>query len=225
MKNIVFLFIVLSLLSACEDEDAPRDVETNRYYSDLLKIHQAYDSLGNQATLLALDKYLEEFPELPDAYLFKGYILGKMGEREAAYHEFELALESDSNYVACYEQYSSFLLYDSLRMNKCKEIIELGISLSDSSAILYNNFAWYELLEQKPEEAKKLANQGLLLDSKNKNLQRSLYSAAYLDQDTALLEKTSQAMLSSNYTEAEIVEISQLLESGGSRKLLNSLLE
>lgn len=225
MKNLVFLFILFTIFSSCEDEDAPRDTETNRYYSDLLKIHQSYDSVGNQATLEALDKYLEEFPELPDAYLFKGYILGKMGEREAAYTEFELALKSDSNYVGCYEQYSSFLLYDSLKMNKCKELIELGLEISDSSVVLLNNYAWYQLLQANNEKAIEFAERGLQLDSNNKNLQRSLWTAAYLKEDSILVNKMKLEMLHLNYTEEEIVNISNYLEIGGPRQLLNSLLE
>lgn len=225
MKNIVFLFILFIVLSSCEDEDAPRDVETNRYYSDLLKIHQSYDSLGNKATLEALDKYLEEFPELPDAYLFKGYILGKMGEREAAYKEFELALESDSNYLACYEQYSSFLLYDSLRLDKCKELIDLGLEKSDSSVVLLNNYAWYYLLENNVARAIDLAKKGLEIDPSNKNLQRSLWTGAYLSEDTVLMNQTKLEMLKTNYTEEELVSIFDNLATGGPKQLLNSLLE
>lgn len=219
------LFLSFLLLSSCEDADAPRDDETNRYYADLLKIHNNYNSVGNDSTLLALEAYLEEFPELPDAYLFKAYILGSTGKIDEAYKVFEVALDMDSGKIESYEQYSSFLIYDTLNRTKCESILNKGMVLSDSSAILFNNFAWFELLNGNVDASLDYLEKGLKLNSKHLNLTRSFYVACLIKNEEELLKESQEALLVQGFSSSELAKIDTIVKTEGPYVFLKTLLK
>lgn len=190
MKNIPFLIIIFLPLFmwSCQDEDAPRDTETNRYYADYNALYNSYDSLGNEATLALLDDYIKKFPERKESYIFKAYILGKLMRIEEADQFYELAKEKDSLNLLIYEQQAAFLLYDKQYHNKAKAVINNGLSISDSSLFSLNNYAWYYILNNNPDSAFYYTNQIQLIDSNHFVANRTAYVSALFAENDSIIE-------------------------------------
>ena len=147
MKYLLISILAILSLSACTNDEAPTDLETNKYYSDYLKIYNNYDSLGNELTLKSLNTYLDAYPERSDAYIFKGYIVAKMGNLEEAFQYFRFAKSLDSLNVKTYEYQSAFMLYDTSKLKETRAIITAGFAVDDSSSMLMNNLAWLNVLQ------------------------------------------------------------------------------
>lgn len=221
MKYFILSILAFLTLSACTSEEAPTDLETNKYYSDYLQIYNNYDSLGNEVTLQSLNTYLNIYPERSDAYIFKGYIVCKLGRYEEGYQYFKYAKSLDSLNVKTYEYQSAFMLYDSTKWEETRDVITAGIALEDSSSMLMNNLAWLNLLEGNPLEALNNVNQGITFDNKNKNLYRTGFVAAILAN-----EPSSKSMYAEKLRGLEIADPTALetqLSAEGALTLLKSL--
>ena len=221
MKYLLYIIFPLVLLIACADPDAPKDIETNKYYADYLKIYEAYDSLGNEQTLIALDKYLEEYPERNDAYIFKAYILANMEQYDDANKFFEIAKEKDALNIKTYEFQSAFMLYDTSKQLETRKIIEEGIAINDSSAVLMNNLAWLNILDRQPTLALENILQGLTFDQGNMNLYRTGFVAAVLAEDLEMKSTYSQAIDSLGI--ANPIELEEQLKDKGPLQVLKSI--
>jgi tetratricopeptide (TPR) repeat protein len=211
---IISLFSLFSLLS-CADEEAPKDTETNKYYADYLQIYNAYDSLGNEATLKALNEYLVEYPERNDAYVFKAYILAKQENYEEANKYFEIARDKDSLNIYSYEIQSAFLLYDTAKKVQTKKIILDGLAINDSSTALMNNLAWLNILEGNESEALKTVALGIsyFKRNKNENLYRTGFVAAILANDSISKLLYQNKLESSKFADPVLIE-QELMELG-----------
>lgn len=212
MKYLLLSLLVLLSIASCTDEDAPKDTETNRYYANYLKIYNAYDSLGNEATLQALNAYLEEFPERPDAYIFKGYIVSKMGRYSEGQQYFEYAKSLDSANVQSYEFQSAFLLYDTTKQTETRTLILQGIAIDDSSAVLMNNLAWLNILEGNSLRALENISAGISFDDVNKNLYRTGYVAALLANDESFTNMFKEKLISLEIGDPSKIETQLSLE-------------
>lgn len=222
-KYLSFSFILLNvlLLSACSEEPAPTDLETNKYYADYIAIYEAYDSLGNEATLKALNSYIEQYPERNDAYVFKAYILGKMGDYASANAIYEEVKAKDSLNISIYEYQSAFLLFDTSQQVKTLEIIEKGLSIEDSSSALYNNFAWLHIFQKNYSEAINIAEQGIAVDSNNLYLYRTVYVATFLANEKTLQEKYAEILLEKKLEDPLV--LNEKIKNLGPYKLLESI--
>ena len=169
------LFIV-----ACQDEDAPMDTETNKFYADYLAIYSAYDSVGNEATLKAIDGYLADFPERHEAVLFKAYVLAKMGKTSAANKFFTLAREMDGLAIESYEYQTAFMLMDTAQEEATRTLIEEGLAIDDSSGVLLNNRAWLDILAQDLENGFIGVTNGVKRSPETENLYRTGFILANL---------------------------------------------
>ena len=169
------LFIV-----ACQDEDAPMDTETNKYYADYLAIYSAYDSVGNKATLTAIDGYLSDFPERHEAVLFKAYVLAKMGNKSAANKFFDLAREMDGLAIESYEYQTAFMLTDTNQEEASRALIEEGLAIDDSSGVLLNNRAWLNILAQDIDDGLSDVTIGVNRSPETENLYRTGFIVANL---------------------------------------------
>ena len=205
MRYFLIFSTFLFVLQACSNEEAPQDTETNKYYADYLALHSAYDSLGNEATLVLLNEYLEEYPERKEAYVFKGYILGKMGEFKKADLVFEEAKMKDSANVEIYEYQGAFLLYDTTQYNKANQVINNGLALNDSSVSLYNSLAWLLLFDENYSEAIEVIKTGLAINSAYTNLYRPAFIAAYNLKDEEATAYYDSILVSNNIETTEIL--------------------
>lgn len=221
MNKLLSLFSILFLLFACTDSDAPKDTETNKYYADYMRIYLAYDSLGNEKTLEALNLYLEEFPEQHTAYTFKGYILAKMGNIDEAYENFNYARSIDSIAITSYEYQTAFMLYDTNALDATAQLIEKGMAQNDSSGHLYNNRAWLKLLQGDNQGGLDDVTAGVNRKPKVKNLYRTGFIAASL-----LNEDSAKAYYAEKITSLEIIHpdsLDSLLNQEGLYGVLKSL--
>lgn len=222
-KYFSFSFLLLSvlLLIACSEEPAPTDLETNKYYADYIAIYKAYDSIGNEATLLALNDYIKLYPERNDAYVFKAYILGKMGDYAAANSLFEEIKAKDSLNVTIYEYQSAFLLFDTTQQDITQAIIEKGLLVDDSSSALYNNFAWLHIFQRNYKEALQSAELGMQVDSSNLYLYRTAYVAAFLAGNKTDQTKYAEKLLSLQIEDPLLLD--EKIKKMGPYKLLESI--
>jgi tetratricopeptide (TPR) repeat protein len=221
MKYLVPLLLAMLSLNACADENAPTDLETNKYYSDYLKIYENYDSLGNEITLRSLNTYLDIYPERSDAYIFKGYIVCKMGRYDEGQQYFKYAKSLDSLNVKTYEYQSAFMLYDTTKQQETRDLIVAGFAADDSSSMLMNNLAWLNLLEGNPIEALNNVNEGITFDSKNKNLYRTGFVAAILANDASSKSFYQEKLLALEISDPKKLE--SKLSADGPLALLKSL--
>jgi tetratricopeptide (TPR) repeat protein len=221
MKYLVPLLLAMLSLNACADENAPTDLETNKYYSDYLKIYENYDSLGNEITLRSLNTYLDIYPERSDAYIFKGYIVCKMGRYDEGQQYFKYAKSLDSLNVKTYEYQSAFMLYDTTKQQETRDLIVAGFAADDSSSMLMNNLAWLNLLEGNPIEALNNVNEGITFDSKNKNLYRTGFVAAILANDASSKSLYQEKLIVLKI--ANPIELEFQLNENGPLALLKSL--
>lgn len=221
MNYFYLLLFAVFGLAACTDSDAPKDVETNKYYADYLKIYNAYDSLGNEATLKALNDYLVRYPERSDAYIFKAYIISKMGNYEEAQPYFEQAKSLDSMNVKTYEFQSAFMLYDTTKLEATRAVIVAGFAVEDSSSMLMNNLAWLNVLEAKPSEALENISEGISFNPKNRNLYRTGFVAAVLANDTISKAIYQEKLISLEIADPVLLE--EQLKQEGAYALLKSL--
>ena len=208
-------------LSACTNDEAPTDLETNKYYSDYLKIYNNYDSLGNELTLKSLNTYLDAYPERSDAYIFKGYIVAKMGNLEEAFQYFRFAKSLDSLNVKTYEYQSAFMLYDTSKLKETRAIITAGFAVDYSSSMLINNLAWLNVLQGNSFEALNNVAEGITYDSTNKNLHRTGFVAAILANDTTAKSLYEEKLLTMKIADPMILEAQ--LRAIGPLALLKSL--
>lgn len=221
MNKLLFIFGILFFLVACTDSDAPKDTETNKYYADYMKIYQAYDSLGNEKTLEALELYLEEFPEQHTAYTFKGYILAKMGNLDGAYENFNYARSLDSIAITSYEYQTAFMLSDTTLQLETAQLIEKGLNQNDSSGHLYNNRAWLKLLQGDNEGGLNDVTAGVNRNPTIRNLYRTGFIAA-----TILEEDSAKAYYADKVKSLEITtpdSLESLLNQEGVYGVLKSL--
>lgn len=171
---------------ACQDEDTPMDTETNKYYADYLAIYLAYDSVGNEATLRAIDGYLSDYPERHEAVLFKAYILAKMGNASAANNFFTLAREMDGLAIESYEYQTAFMLMDTTQKEATKALIKEGLAIDDSSGVLLNNRAWLDILAQDLDDGFMNVTTGVNRSPETENLYRTGFIVAnLLENDSA----------------------------------------
>jgi tetratricopeptide (TPR) repeat protein len=221
MKYLLISILAILSLSACTNDEAPTDLETNKYYSDYLKIYNNYDSLGNELTLKSLNTYLDAYPERSDAYIFKGYIVAKMGNLEEAFQYFRFAKSLDSLNVKTYEYQSAFMLYDTSKSKETRAIITAGFAVDDSSSMLMNNLAWLNVLQGNSFEALNNVAEGITYDSKNKNLPRTGFVAAILANDTTAKSLYEEKLLTMKIADPMILEAQ--LRAIGPLALLKSL--
>jgi tetratricopeptide (TPR) repeat protein len=221
MKYLLISILAILGLSACTNDEAPTDLETNKYYSDYLKIYNNYDSLGNELTLKSLNTYLDAYPERSDAYIFKGYIVAKMGNLEEAFQYFRFAKSLDSLNVKTYEYQSAFMLYDTSKSKETRAIITAGFAVDDSSSMLMNNLAWLNVLQGNSFEALNNVAEGITYDSKNKNLHRTGFVAAILANDAPAKSLYEEKLLTMKIADPMILEAQ--LRAIGPLALLKSL--
>lgn len=221
MKNLYAVFFLAILLVACKEEDAPMDTETNKYYADYLEIYAAYDSLGNEATLESLDTYLAEFPERHEAFVFKAYVLAKMGKIAEANEFFNTARKMDSLAIESYEYQTAFMLYDSSQNEATASLIAQGLSINDSSGHLMNNRAWLNLLNGELEAGLQDVTAGVNMKPKIENLYRTGFILS------TLLETDSSKMFYAGKLEelgiAQPDSLESLLMKEGAFEVLKSL--
>jgi tetratricopeptide (TPR) repeat protein len=222
MKNLIFLFLASILLLACNDKSAPQDTETNKFYADYLAIYAAYDSVGNEGTLKSLNSYLDEFPDRYEAYIFKAYILGKMGDTSEAYKFFDIAREMDSLAIASYEYQAAFMLYDTTQNEATAALIEQGLSINDSSGLLWNHHAWLNLLEGNYENGLSDVSKGVQVQPKTKDLYRTGFLLSTLLQEDS--SKTFYAERISKLGIGQPDSLEQMLNNSGAFEVLKSLL-
>lgn len=221
MKNLLYLFLLSFFFYSCQDEDAPMDTETNKYYADYVEIYTAYDSVGNEGTLTALEGYLEEFPERHEAYVFKAYILAKMGKVDEANKFFNQARSMDSLAIESYEYQSAFMLYDSTKYDVTAAIIEQGLSVDDSSGHLMNNRAWLKILNGDLDGGFQDVNTGINMKPKTKNLYRTGYVISSLMENDSSKQFYGSKLESLGIDSPDSLE--NLLNSEGALGVLNSL--
>lgn len=174
MKNLLLLILASFILFSC-DGDEPKDVETNRYYSDYMKILKSYNQDGNaEAALESLDKYIEDFPDIPRGYALKAYILAMEGKMESSNELYTKVIEMDPKNAEHYSYWSVFLSIDENTRNNGYEIAKKGLEIDSTYAMLYNTLAWHELFNENYTESINFLETGAALDSSSYYFPRTL---------------------------------------------------
>ncbi len=167
--------IILVFFCSCRENVPKKDVVTNTYYSKYKEIYNSYDSLGVEKTIIALDKYIQEFPNAQNAYIFKAWILANDGKIEEIDTLFKEALKYDPTNVEIYEYWAALLMKDSTKINKAEYINNLGFELDKNNTELLNNKSWILLFNTSYNEAFKNSLNVLALDT---NMRLKYYRTA-----------------------------------------------
>lgn len=180
MKNLFFLLLASFIFFSC-DGDEPNDRETNRYYSDYMKILGVFKQDGNvEVALESLDKYIEDFPEVPRGYALKAYILAIDGKIDESNDLYKKVIEMDPNNVEHYSYWSVFLTIDKTTRNKGYEIAKRGLAVDSTYAMLYNTLAWHALFNENYVESLNFLKTGAALDSSSYYFPRTLSLTYFL---------------------------------------------
>jgi Tfp pilus assembly protein PilF len=205
MKNILFLMIASIFLFSC-DGDEPGDSEVNRYYSDYLKIFKSYKQDGNaEATLASLEKYIEDFPEVPRGYALKAYVLAMEGEVEASNELYAKVIEMDPKNAEHYSYWSVFLTIDEDTRQQGYELAKKGLEVDSTYAMLYNTLAWHALFKENYNESLDLLKTGVALDSSSYFLARTTGLTYFLMDSFELSQKQFEEAMSLGWKDTVVL--------------------
>lgn len=165
MKNLFLLLTSCFLLFSC-DGDEPGDAEVNRYYSDYMKILKSYKQDGNvEATLESLEKYIEDFPDIPRGYALKAYVLAIDGKVEESNQLYAKVIEMEPKNAEHYSYWSVFLTIDEASRDQGYQLAKKGLEIDSTYAMLYNTLAWHALFKENYEESVVLLETAVEIDS------------------------------------------------------------
>lgn len=208
MNYYLFLLSVSFLFLCCEDANDVKDVDANTFYSDYMKIYEQMDSVGPNGTLEELNSYLSDYPEMIEAHVLKAYLLSELKQDEKANETFNYILAVDPTNLAVYEYRSAYALEDSSKWQEAEMLIEDGLLLNDSSAVLHNNQAWLNMLKYQDYDAAYQASQrAISLNTDNSNFVRTRLFASYMlenKEDAVSQLATSDQVLLNKWITKEI---------------------
>ena len=159
MKNLIFLVLLISLLSACQntmvnsESDGEEDL-SNQYskaYDSENKIADVNTKLGAgyiangryDRALVKLKKALRHDPDYALAHNYLGVLYGRLERPELAYKEFNKSMSLSNNDSAMVNNYALFLCeqkeFDKAR-EKFKQVINNPLYINRAGA--YQSSAW-----------------------------------------------------------------------------------
>jgi tetratricopeptide (TPR) repeat protein len=134
MKHLIIGILLSLLLSACRHVDKAKenDYITDKYYSDYVLLYQAYGHVPLDSTMLALDRYLTQFPDNPKASTFKARVYLDMGLPLDAEHTYQRVLALKPTYSPALSGLGS--LYGSQgKLDSAISLLSRSMAARDSS--------------------------------------------------------------------------------------------